>query len=62
MTGKKDVEYEIGGDNVFAGLGLDDAGELLTRAQEIAELLGMDQAEVSRLISKAAGFRNLRRH
>jgi len=68
MTRKKGPEYEIGSGNVFADLGLDDADELLTRAQlghtvrlilkarklkqrEIAELLGIDQAEVSRLMN-----------
>jgi predicted XRE-type DNA-binding protein len=68
MARKKDPEYEIGSGNVFADLGLDDADELLTRAQlghavrlilkgrnlkqrEIADLLGIDQAEVSRLMN-----------
>jgi predicted XRE-type DNA-binding protein len=68
MTLKKDPEYEIGSGNVFANLGLDDADELLTRAQlghavrlilkakklkqrEIAALLGIDQAEVSKLMN-----------
>lgn len=68
MTRRKSPEYEIGSGNVFADLGLDDADELLTRAQlghtvrlilkarklkqrEIAELLGIDQAEVSRLMN-----------
>ncbi|HUO29164.1 MAG TPA: helix-turn-helix transcriptional regulator [Bryobacteraceae bacterium] len=68
MTRKKAPEYEIGSGNVFADLELDDADELLTRAQlghtvrlilkarklkqrEIAELLGIGQAEVSRLMS-----------
>jgi predicted XRE-type DNA-binding protein len=68
MTRKKEPEYEIGSGNVFADLGLDDADELLTRAQlghtvrmilksrklkqrEIAELLGIGQAEVSRLMN-----------
>jgi predicted XRE-type DNA-binding protein len=68
MTRRKDPDYEIGSGNVFADLGLDDADELLTRAQlghtvrlilkarklkqrEIAELLGIDQAEVSRLMN-----------
>src|ERR1700686_1854621 len=68
MTRKKDPEYEIGSDNVFADLGFEHADELLTRAQlgptvrlilkakklkqrEIAELLGIDQAEVSKLMN-----------
>jgi predicted XRE-type DNA-binding protein len=68
MTRKKDAAYEIGSGNVFADLGLDDADELLTRAQlgrtvrlilkvkklkqrEIAELLGVHQAEVSKLMN-----------
>jgi predicted XRE-type DNA-binding protein len=68
MTRKKDSDYESGSGNVFADLGLDDADELLTRAQlghtvrlilkakklkqrEIAELLGVDQAEVSKLMN-----------
>jgi predicted XRE-type DNA-binding protein len=68
MTRRKDPEYEIGSGNVFADLELDDADEILTRAQlghtvrlilktrklkqrEIAELLGIDQAEVSKLMS-----------
>jgi hypothetical protein len=33
MTRKKEPEYEIGSGNVFADLELDDADELLTRAQ-----------------------------
>jgi predicted XRE-type DNA-binding protein len=33
MSHKKESEYEIGSDNVFADLQLDDADELLTRAQ-----------------------------
>ena len=33
MTRKKEAEYEIGSGNVFADLGLDDADEILTRAQ-----------------------------
>ncbi len=62
------IGYEIGSGNVFADLGLDDAEELLIRAQlglsvrlileerhlkqrEIAELLNIDQAEVSKLMS-----------
>jgi predicted XRE-type DNA-binding protein len=65
---KRDPGYEIGSANVFADLGLDDADELLTRAQlghavrlilkarklkqrEIAGLLGIDQAEVSKLMN-----------
>jgi len=65
---KKDAGHEIGSGNVFGDLGLDDADELLTRAQlghavrvilkarklrqrEIAELLGIDQAEVSKLMN-----------
>lgn len=68
MTKKRDPEYEVGSGNVFADLGLDDADELLTRAQlghtvrlilkarklkqrEISELLGIDQAEVSKLMN-----------
>jgi predicted XRE-type DNA-binding protein len=68
MTRKKEPEYEIGSGNVFAGLELDDADELLTRAQlghsvrlipqarklkqrEIAKLLAIDQAEVSKLMN-----------
>jgi predicted XRE-type DNA-binding protein len=68
MTKTKEPEYEIGSGNVFADLGLDDADELLTRAQlghtvrlilkarklkqrEIGELLGIDQAEVSKLMN-----------
>jgi predicted XRE-type DNA-binding protein len=68
VTRKKDPEYEIGSGNVFADLELDDADELLTRAQlghtvrllvrqrklkqrEIATLLDIDQAEVSRLMN-----------
>lgn len=68
MTAKKDLDYEIGSDNVFADLELEDADELLTRArlghsvrmllkksklrqQEIAKLLGIDQAEVSKLMN-----------
>ena len=62
------MEYEMGSGNVFADLELDDADELLTRAQlghtvrmilakkklrqpEIATLLGIDQAEVSKLMT-----------
>jgi predicted XRE-type DNA-binding protein len=65
---EKDAASEIGSGNVFADLGLDDADELLTRAQlghtvrlilkarklkqrEIAELPGIDQAEVSKLMN-----------
>jgi len=33
MTKARKVEYEIGSGNVFADLGLEDADELLTRAQ-----------------------------
>ncbi|MEJ0063894.1 MAG: helix-turn-helix transcriptional regulator [Alphaproteobacteria bacterium] len=33
MSRKKTPEYEIGSGNVFADLGLDDADELMTRAQ-----------------------------
>jgi predicted XRE-type DNA-binding protein len=33
MSRKKEPEYEIGSDNVFADLELDDADEVLTRAQ-----------------------------
>jgi predicted XRE-type DNA-binding protein len=68
VTRKKDPEYEIGSGNVFADLELDDADELLTRAQlghtvrmilqgkklkqrEIAKLLGIDQAEASKLMN-----------
>lgn len=68
MTRKKELEYEISSGNVFADLGLDDADELLARAQlghtvrmilkgkrlkqrEIAKLLGIDQAEVSKLMN-----------
>jgi predicted XRE-type DNA-binding protein len=68
VTPKKDPEYEIGSDNVFADLELDDADELLMRAQlghtvrmilkakklkqrEIGKLLGIDQAEVSKLMN-----------
>ncbi|MGO9271990.1 MAG: helix-turn-helix domain-containing protein [Terriglobia bacterium] len=68
MSRKRETEYEIGSDNVFADLELDEADELLTRAQlghtvrlilkarklkqrEIAKLLGIDQAEVSKLMN-----------
>jgi len=68
MSRKEEIEYEIGSANVFADLGLDDADELLTRAQlghtvrlilkarklkqrEIAKLLDIDQAEVSKLMN-----------
>lgn len=68
MSRKKTDDYEVGSGNVFADLGLDDADELLTRAQlghtvrmiltkkklkqhEIATLLGIDQAEVSKLMN-----------
>ncbi len=68
MTRKKAPEYEIGSGNVFADLELDDADELLIRAQlghtvrpilkarklkqrEIAKLLAIDQAEVSKLMN-----------
>jgi predicted XRE-type DNA-binding protein len=64
----KKIAYEVGSGNFFADLGLDDADELLTRAQlghsvrmilekkklkqrEIAALLGIDQAEVSKLMN-----------
>ena len=62
------IEFETGSDNVFADMGLEDAEELIIRAQlgravrkileekslkqaEIATLLGIDQSEVSRLMS-----------
>jgi predicted XRE-type DNA-binding protein len=68
MSKKRLGDYEVGSGNVFADLGLDDADELLTRAQlghsvrmilekkklkqrEIARLLGIDQAEVSKLMN-----------
>lgn len=68
MSKQKAMEYEMGSGNVFADLDLDDADELLTRAQlgytvrmilakkklrqrEIATLLGIDQAEVSKLMN-----------
>jgi len=68
MTRKKEPEFEIGSANVFADLDLDQADELLTRAQlghtvrlilkarklkqrEIASLLDIDQAEVSKLMN-----------
>ena len=68
MSRKKTDDYEVGSGNVFADLELDDADELLTRAQlghtvrmiltkkklkqrEIAALLGIDQAEVSKLMN-----------
>jgi predicted XRE-type DNA-binding protein len=68
MSKQKTMEYEMGSGNVFADLELDDADELLTRAQlghtvrlilakkklrqrEIATLLGIDQAEVSKLMN-----------
>jgi len=68
LSRKKEPDYEIGSGNVFADLELDDADELLTRAQlghtvrlilkarklkqrEIARLLDIDQAEVSKLMN-----------
>jgi len=68
MNRKQQTEYEIGSDNVFADLELDEADELLTRAQlghtvrlimkarklkqrEMAKLLGIDQAERSKLMN-----------
>ena len=68
MSRKKTADYEVGSGNVFADLELEDADELLTRAQlghtvrmiltkkklkqrEIATLLGIDQAEVSKLMN-----------
>lgn len=68
MAQKKKIQHEIGSANVFADLELDDADELLTRAQlghsvrtilkerklkqrEISDLLGIDQAEVSKLMN-----------
>jgi predicted XRE-type DNA-binding protein len=68
MRKQKTIAYEVGSGNVFADLGLEDADELLTRAQlghsvrmilekkklkqrEIAGLLGIDQAEVSKLMN-----------
>jgi predicted XRE-type DNA-binding protein len=68
MSRKKTDDYEVGSGNVFADLELDDADELLTRAQlghsvrmiltkkklkqrEITVLLGIDQAEVSKLMN-----------
>jgi predicted XRE-type DNA-binding protein len=68
MRKEKTIDYEMGSGNVFADMELDDAEELLTRAQlgytvrmilskkklrqrEIATLLGIDQAEVSKLMN-----------
>jgi len=68
MRKQKTIDYEVGSGNVFADLELDDAAELLTRAQlghtvrmiltrkklrqrEIAMLLGIGQAEVSKLMN-----------
>jgi predicted XRE-type DNA-binding protein len=68
MRKQKTSDYEVGSGNVFADLGLEDADELLTRAQlghsvrmilekkklkqrEIAALLSIDQAEVSKLMN-----------
>ena len=55
MTRKKH-EYEIGGGNIFADLGLKDADELLTRAKlghtvrMILEKRGLKQKEISELL------------
>ena len=55
MTRKK-PEYEIGGGNIFADLGLKDADELLTRAKlghtvrMILEKRGLKQKEISELL------------
>lgn len=68
MNREYEFDYEIGSDNVFADLGLEDADDLLLRARighpvrmiikernlkqrEIAELLDIDQAEVSKLMN-----------
>ena len=68
MSRKQETEYEIGSGNVFTDLELDDADDLLTRAQlghtvrlilkerklkqrETANLLNIDQAEVSKLMN-----------
>ncbi len=68
MSGQKDTAYQVSSGNIFADMGLDNADELLTRAQlghsirmilkqrklkqrEIAQLLGIDQAEVSKLMN-----------
>lgn len=68
MSKEYEFDYEIGSNNVFADLGLEDADNLLLRAgighsirmilkerrlkqREIAELLGIDQAEVSKLMN-----------
>ena len=68
MTGRKDSDYQVSSGNIFADMGLENADELLIRAQlghsvrmilkkkklkqrEIAEVLGIDQSEVSKLMT-----------
>jgi len=56
MSRKNEPEYEIGSDNVFADLELDDADELLTRAQLghtvrlILKARKLKQREIGRLL------------
>lgn len=68
------LDYEVGSDNIFADLGLDNAEELKTKTLllieirrlfkkkrlkqiEIADLLGIPQSKVSKLLNgKSAGF------
>lgn len=74
MKHREHIDYEVGSDNIFADLGLDNAEELKTKTlllieirrivkrkklkqAEIAELLGIPQPKVSKLLKeKASGF------